>query len=459
LIDSTVMGKIFFRSTNRRAPLVSFQEALLAGQAPDYGLYVPVEIPQFTREELASFLQLSYPEIATVVLEKFIQEIERDVLKSIAAKVYNFEIPLEKVEEGFYLMRLDRGPTASFKDFAARMMARLMEYFARKEKRQLTVLVATSGDTGGAVASAFLGLEGIRVVILFPEGEVTRRQRLQMTTPGNNITAVAVKGKFDDCQALVKQAFNDRSLSWLNLTSANSINFGRLLPQAVYYCYAWSRLAGDGIVFSVPCGNFGNLCGGVLARLMGLPVRKFIVAVNENDEFPRFLQSGQYQPVIPSRQCSSNAMNVGHPSNLARLVDWYGGWLTDERDENGRIIQRGYLKVSPDMERMRQDFISFSISEEEVDQTIVSIYEKYGLLLEPHGAVAFRAAWKADVAGPVVVLETAHPAKFPEKIKDLLGVEPVLPESLADLEWRKEEYETITGDYQSLVEFLTRRLL
>jgi len=416
-----------------------------------------VSFPVLTPEEMASFSSASYANIATVVLRKFLQgEMEEQVLEKIAGESYNFDVPLIEVENGLYLLRLDRGPTASFKDFAARMMARLMHYFAARENRRLTVLVATSGDTGGAVAAAFYGLENVSVVVLFPEQEVTSRQRRQMTTLGRNILAVAVRGKFDDCQALVKQAFNDPKLAGLNLTSANSINFGRLLPQAVYYFYAWSRVAGDGVVFSVPSGNFGNLCGGVLARKMGLPVRRFVVAVNENDEFPRFLKTGHYQPVVPSRQCSSNAMNVGHPSNLARLVDWYGGWLTDERDEQGRVLRQGCLKKPPDMEKMRADFLSFSISEAEVDETITSVYRRYGLVLEPHGAVAFRAAQKADLSGPLVVLETADPAKFPEKIRALLGLDPPLPPALLGLEDRPEVYETIPAEYSRLVSLLQR---
>ncbi|MCM8768685.1 MAG: threonine synthase, partial [Candidatus Omnitrophica bacterium] len=400
-----------------------------------------------------------YAQIAAVVLGKFLTgEIEKDVIEKLTAEAYNFEVPIEQLENGLYLMRLDQGPTASFKDFAARIMARMMAYFGQRAGRKLTVLVATSGDTGGAIAHAFAGLKDISVVVLFPEIEVTERQRRQMTTLGGNVLAVAVKGKFDDCQAMVKRAFNDSSLTNMNLTSANSINFGRLLPQAVYYCYAWSKVGGNGLAFSVPSGNFGNLCGGILARKMGLPVRKFVVAVNENDEFPRFLATGLYQPVVPSRKCSSNAMNVGHPSNLARLVDWYGGWLTDERDATGKVIRLGVIKELPDMEKMRQDLVSFSINEEEVNETIRSVYQRYGVILEPHGAVGFRAAKKADLAGPVVVLETAHPAKFPEKIRELLGVEPDLPPSLSNLDKFKESYETIPNEYSCLVQLLKNRI-
>jgi len=357
-------------------------------------------------------------------------------------------------------MRLDRGPTASFKDFAARLMAKLMEYFAKQENKKLTILVATSGDTGGAAAHAFYGLENINVVVLFPEKEITERQRRQMTTLGGNITAVAVQGKFDDCQAIVKRCFNDTELKYLNLTSANSINFGRLLPQTVYYFYAYSRLSCDKIIFSVPSGNFGNLMGGVLAKKMGLPVEKFIVAVNENNEFPNFLTTGNYIPVIPSKECSSNAMNVGHPSNLARLIDLYGGWLLDDRDEKGRVTKKGVLKEKPDMQKLREDFESYSITDSEADETIKKVYEKYKIILEPHGAVAFKAVEKSNLTGLIVSLETADSAKFPEKITELLKIVPELPESLTGLDDKKENYETIENSYKNFKQFLCgRRLL
>ncbi|MBW2975129.1 threonine synthase [Candidatus Woesearchaeota archaeon] len=455
------MQKIMFRSTNKKATLVSFKEALLKGQAPDYGLYMPLEMPKLGKEELDSFRDKGYYEIAFEIAKKFVDDIEEEELKGLIRDAYNFDVPLEKVREGLHIMRLDRGPTASFKDFAARLMARLMHYFAKKEKRKLTVLVATSGDTGGAVAAAFHGLENVNVIVLFPEKEVTGRQRKQMTSLGKNVRAISVKGKFDDCQALVKRAFNDMDLKNLNLTSANSINFGRLMPQIVYYIYAYSRLAkkeGDEIIFSVPCGNFGDLMGGVLAKEMGLPVERFIVAVNENDEFPNFLKTGEYEPVVPSKECSSNAMNVGHPSNMARLIELYGGWLIDERNEKGEVIRKGVLKERPDMEALRRNFLSFSISNEEVDQTIKEVYERYDILLEPHGAVGIAAVEKAKLNGLTVSLETAHPAKFPQKIKELLNIEPEVPESLSGLDDKEEEFEVIENDYDKFKGIIKSKL-
>lgn len=447
---------LLFRSTNRKAREVGLKEAIFKGQPEDYGLYMPVYIPFLSRDEIDSFKHKNYPEIALDIIHRFtINEIPLSKLEQMVFDAYNFDVPIQKVHNGFYLLWLTKGPTASFKDFAARMLARIMEYFAKAENRKITVLVATSGDTGGAVANAFYNLENVRVVVLFPYKEVTERQRRQMTTLGNNISAIGVNGKFDDCQAIVKRAFNDRELKYLSLTSANSINFGRLLPQIVYYFYAYSRIEAKDIVFSVPSGNFGNLMGGVFAKKMGLPVRKFVVAVNENDEFPNFLQTGKYQPVVPSRECSSNAMNVGHPSNLARLVDLYGGWLTDERDEKtGEVIKRGVIKKPPDMEKLRSDFVSYSITEEEVDEIIRRFYKDYGIIIEPHGAVGIKAAEKSSESPPIVSFETADPAKFPEKIRDLLGIEPPVPASLQDIDSRKEDFEIIENEYEIFRKYL-----
>ncbi|MFH2028423.1 MAG: threonine synthase [Nanoarchaeota archaeon] len=447
------MDKIMFRSTNREAELVSFKDALLKGQAPDYGLYMPNVIPKF--DDIGTFKKMEYYEIMVEIAKKFLDgDIDEQELRKLCKDAYNFEIPLEKVNDDLYIMRLDQGPTASFKDFAARLMARLMHYFAKKENKKLTVLVATSGDTGGAVAAAYHGLENAEVVVLFPEKEVTERQRKQMTTLGKNVRAIAVKGKFDDCQALVKRAFNDPKLENLNLTSANSINFGRLMPQIGYYVYAWSRLAKDKIIFSVPCGNFGDLMGGVLGKEMGLPVEKFIAAVNENDEFPNFLRTGYYEPVVPSKECSSNAMNVGHPSNLARLIDLYGGWMADGRDENGIVVKKGVLIKKPNMKRLRKDFVSFPITNKEVDECIKKYYEEYGMIIEPHGAVGLKAVEKAQLPGLIVSLETADPAKFPQEVKKVIGIDPKVPKSLAGIEDKEEKFKTIDNDYEKLKQVL-----
>ncbi len=453
------MQKILYRSTNKKSDLVSLKEALLKGQAPDYGLYVPTFIPRLTEEEIQSFRNKKYHEIAFVVIKKFLQnEIDEEDLRVLTKESYNFYVPLEEVEDSLFIMRLDRGPTASFKDFAARLMARLMHHFAKEEGKHLTVLASTSGDTGGAVADAFYGLNNINVIVLFPKNGVSEIQRKQMTTLGKNIGALAVEGTFDDCQAIVKQAFNDKELEKLNLTSANSINFGRLMPQAVYYFYAYSKL-NDRVIFSVPSGNFGNLLGGVIAREMGLDVEKFIVAVNENDEFPNFLKTGIYKPVEPPRKCSSNSMNIGHPSNLARLIDLYGGWLYDKRNKDGKIVKKGVLKEKPDMKKLRKDFASFSITDEEVAKTIKKFYMKYKRLLEPHGAVGWCALekyMKNNKIDLAVSLETADPAKFPDEINRLLGIKPKIPKSIAKLSNKHEHFEVIEKDYKKFKKLLLR---
>ncbi len=349
------MSTLLFQSTNRQSPPVSLREALLQGQAPDRGLYFPEEFPRLAPAEIAAFAQLPYHEVAFRVLAKFTDGIipEAD-LAAMCRDAYNFSIPLEKIYDRVFLMRLDQGPTASFKDFAAQMMARMFGRFLREDGRHVTILTATSGDTGSAVAHAFHNIPGVRVIVLFPLAEISESQRKMMTTLRDNIRTVAIDGKFDDCQAMVKQAFADPALNHLSLSSANSINIGRLLPQSVYYFYAASRLAqpGEPMVFSIPSGNFGDMMGAVVARQMGLPVRKIIVPVNDNDAFPKFLASGVYQKISPSRNSVSNAMNVGHPSNLARLVAVYGGQM----DETGAIHRQ------PDLAAMRRDLFSTSVS-------------------------------------------------------------------------------------------------
>lgn len=448
----SVGGKILFQSTNGRSPLVGLREALLQGQAPDRGLYMPVEFPRLGPDEIAAMGELPYWEIAFRVLRRYTGGVMADdALAELCRDAYQFDVPLERVTGRAWVMRLDRGPTASFKDFAARLMARLIALFVGETGRSLTILTATSGDTGSAVASAFAGLPGIRVVVLFPEQEVSRLQRKQMTTLGGNIRTVAVAGKFDDCQAMVKRAFADPALSGLSLSSANSINIGRLMPQTVYYFYAASRVAmrDEPVLFAVPSGNFGNMMGAVLAGRMGLAIKRLVVAVNANDEFPRMLATGVYEKIEPSRPCLSNAMNVGHPSNLARLVAVYGGRM----DEHGVICQE------PDMAAMRRDIFSTSVSDERTLGTIRSAWDAHRLLLEPHGAVGWcglqdYASRGADREAPAVVLETAHPAKFPEDIERCLGFSPVLPACLEAVIRLPEVYDRMQADYERFREYL-----
>ncbi|MBU0616466.1 MAG: threonine synthase, partial [Planctomycetes bacterium] len=445
-----------FYSTNHNVPLVTLDDALLQGQAGDRGLFMPERYPALTADELAALGDKSYPEVAHAVLRKYTAGVFDDTtLKRLCDDAYDYDVPLEHVVGRRHLMRLDRGPTASFKDFAARMMARWMSVLMENQDGELVILTATSGDTGSAVAHAYQGVERVRVVVLFPPDEVSDRQRKQMTTIGGNVTTIAVTGKFDDCQAMVKRAFADPDLVGIRLTSANSINIGRLLPQAVYYVYAYVKLADaaggrdarptlEPIVACVPSGNFGDMMGAIIAKRMGLPIECLVIATNANDEVPIFLRTGKYEKIVPSRVCISNAMNVGHPSNLARLIDVYGGWMD----------KTGVIREQPDMDRMRRDLYAVSISDDETRATIRDAYKRHGVILEPHGAVGWAGLeryWRENVtdSDPLAVsVETAHPAKFPEEIQATIGVDPEVPPSLVGLEDRPESYETMSTDYE-----------
>ena len=447
-----------YYSTNRKSPEVTFREALLKGLAPDGGLYMPVSIPSLTQAELESFSGNAYYEIASKVLNKIIgNEIDSNDLMKLCRDAYNFDLPLEKVYERKYIMRLDQGPSASFKDFAARMMSRLMQHYLASDNQQLTILTATSGDTGSAVASAFYGLKNIKVIILFPGNEVTQMQRKQMTTLNDNIEVIGIDGKFDDCQRLVKKTFSDPSLSHLPLSSANSINIGRLLPQSVYYFYAWSLLSGrldDKVVFSVPSGNFGNLMGGIIAREMGLPVKNFIISTNENNEVPEFLRTGYYRSISPSKNCISSAMNVGHPSNLARIISLYDGIM----DETGTITKQ------PDLKKMRKDFFAVSATDNKTRTVIADIHKRYNILLEPHGAIAWygiiefcRFYRNLNFEMQLFIsLETAHPAKFSQEFKQIINVDPPLPHSLSGIEEKTENYLSMENNYKILKEHILK---
>lgn len=451
---------IKFYSTNHKAEIQEFKGALLKGLAPDRGLYMPQIIPVFSREEIAAFSTMEYHEIAFEVGKKFlVGQIDEDSLKALVKDAYDYEVPLEQVYERKYVMRLDQGPTASFKDFAARMMGRLMNYYLKQDKETLLILTATSGDTGSAIANAFYGLDNIKVVVLFPEKEVTNRQRKQMTTLGKNVQIISVDGKFDDCQALVKEAFSDPDLNYLKLSSANSINIGRLVPQIIYYFYAFAQLrSGDEnekIIFSIPSGNFGDMMGGVFAKHMGLPVEKFIIATNSNDEFPKYLETGQYTTIVPSINCISSAMNVGHPSNIARLITLYGG----------KMDEKGNISKAPDLSLMRQYFYGVSVDNEATRATIKEAYDQYSLLLEPHGAVGWKGLKdylkthpEKDLKDQLFVsLETAHPAKFPEEITRILGIDPPLPKSLENLDDKEEYVDQIKLNFPAFKAYLRKK--
>ena len=449
---------VTFRSTNRTVEGYTLGQALLTGQAPDRGLFMPDPIPAWSLDELRAMRDLSYPQIAHAVLGRYVgDEFDDATLAALCDDAYDYDVPLEHVCNNRYVLRLDRGPTASFKDFAARMMGRMLGRLIQPGEPPLVILTATSGDTGSAVAQAFAGVDDIEVVVLFPIDEVSDRQRKQMTTIGGNVATIAVDGKFDDCQAMVKRAFSDPRVSGIRLSSANSINIGRLLPQSVYYIYAWLRLAdvdaGQPAVFCVPSGNLGNLCGGLLAQGAGLPVRRWVVATNANDEVPIFFRTHEYEKRVPSRVCISNAMNVGHPSNLTRLVDLYGGWL----DETGLLIDL------PDMERLHREMWSVSIDDAETRATIGAAWRDHGLMLEPHGAVGWAALERyfefeeTDPDALAICLETAHPAKFPEEVLAITGAEPDPPPALAALDTLTEQYESMDVDYEAFRTWLSTR--
>ncbi|MBN2360704.1 MAG: threonine synthase [Deltaproteobacteria bacterium] len=447
-----------FYSTNRTVPLCTLRDALLQGQAPDRGLYLPREYHPLNADDLRGLKGKPYFEVAHALLKRFTGGIIDDhKLLAACRSAYDYEVPLEHVTGRRFVMRLDQGPTASFKDFAARMMARWMSALMDQDQGELVILTATSGDTGSAVAHAYHGVERVQVVVLFPVAEVSNRQRKQMTTLGGNITTIGVDGKFDDCQAMVKRAFADPDLKAIRLTSANSINIGRLLPQAVYYFYAYAGLADlqklEPAVFAVPSGNFGDMMGAVIAKKMGLPISRLVIATNANDEVPKFLATGRYDKIVPSRVCISNAMNVGHPSNLARLVDAYGGWM----DETGQV------KEPPDLDQMRRDLYAVSVDDEQTRAAIRHAFDEFRLLLEPHGAVGWAGLLRFlddDKPRPeplCISIETAHPAKFPEEIKALVGLDPPLPLSLTGLEDRPESYQTMAVDYAAFKRLVAER--
>lgn len=444
-----------YYSTERDRPdgfkeTVSFKEALAMGQAPDSGLFMPDAIPTIPLEAFAALKGKPFHEAGRLMLTEFLKgDLEASAVDEIVRDAHDFPVPLERADDRTWIMRLDQGPTASFKDFAARVLARLMTRL-REPSAKMTVLVATSGDTGSAVGEAFKGLSGVRVFILYPEREVSPTQKKQLDTIGGNVQALSVSGTFDDCQALVKRAFGDTDLAPLGLTSANSINFGRTLPQSFYYAWAWAQVAegNEPVVFSIPSGNFGNAFGCELARRMGVPVTKIVMAVNGNDEFPRFLAGAPYAPMKPSRACLSSAMNVGHPSNLARFFDLFGGAVDKE----------GLVRREPDRETMRRVIFSTSVSDDDTSATMRRVWDERKILLEPHGAVGWAGleryrAETGDMA-KAIVLETAHPAKFPEAVKGALGFEPEPPESLRAAAARTGTATPLPADFDALKSFL-----
>ncbi len=450
--------RILYHSTNRDTASkanskesFTFKQALFMGLAPDNGLLMPSEIPKLPKRFIMGLKGKPYPEVAYEILKKFLSaEIKDEELKEIVKSSYNFGIPMEKLDGLTWIVRLDRGPTASFKDFAAILMARLMQKLKPKNKK-ITILVATSGDTGSAIGEAFRGLKGIKVYILYPKNEVSSIQKRHMDTIGKNVTTISIEGKFDDCQKMVKRAFADPDLKRLNLTSGNSISIGRILPQIVYYFYAYANIVDDfkPVVFSIPSGNFGNSFGCEFARRMGLPVKKILIATNENDEFPRFLKTGVYKKVEPAKNCISNAMNIGNPNNLVRYFSLY----------HGMIDKNGIVHKNPNINEMKKHIFSVAISDKETIRIISWVYVKYDTIVEPHGAVGIAALQKyrkLDKKTLAICIETAHPAKFPETIKKELKIWPGMPKSMRIIYRRKGEPYHLSKSYSAFKRFLLK---
>ena len=432
---------IYF-STNKSSIPVSLKKATLEGLAPDGGLYVPSEIPRFSQEEIALLEGASFNNIAFAIAKKFIDgAIPPEQLRDIIESCYTFDTPIVQLDSSTFVEELFCGPTLAFKDYGARFLARLTGYFAAEEEKLITVLVATSGDTGSAVAYGFQGIANTRVVLLYPSGKVSPLQEQQLTTAGGNVHALEVQGDFDDCQRMVKQAFVDPTLSKsLTLTSANSINISRLIPQSFYYGWAAlqlkERYGFSAPLFSVPSGNYGNLTAGVLAKRMGFPIGHFIAASNANDSVTRYIDEGRYEP-RPTITTLSTAMDVGNPSNFARLRYFYHN----------------------DYASMGRDITGIAVSDEETITTIRSVHERFGYVMEPHTTVAFRALERYrsldnHAEEPGIILSTAHPAKFLEAIEEALDKKIGIPSNLQELMEKKKNATLIRPEYKELASFL-----
>lgn len=426
-----------YYSLNHNAPNVSFEEAVVKGLASDKGLYFPESIQPLAADFFENIEKLSHEEIAFQAIQQFVgDEIPADTLRQIIAETLCFDFPVVEVENGIYSLELFHGPTMAFKDVGARFMSRCIAYFNRNDpSKKNTVLVATSGDTGGAVASGFLGVTGVDVVILYPSGKVSDIQERQLTTLGQNIKALEVDGVFDDCQDMVKKAFLDAELADVHLTSANSINIARWLPQMFYFFFAYKalKLQQKPLVFSCPSGNFGNICAGIIAKKLGLPIEHFVAATNANDTVPRFLENGVYDPK-PSIATISNAMDVGNPSNFVRIQEMY----------------------QHDLKQFEKDFSSYTFSDAATLEAMKTIQEKKGYIAEPHGAVGYLGLKKElqnhpDALG--IFLETAHPIKFLDIVEHALGVTLPIPPQIESV-LNKDKISTKIKTYEELKAFL-----
>jgi threonine synthase len=424
-------------STRNHQQIVSLKEAVVRGLAEDGGLYMPMRIPILSQDFIKNLSKLSQTELFYAIAQNLIGDtMPPQTLHDIIEEVFNFDLPVVHLHDAVYSLELFHGPTLAFKDVGARFMSRLLAYFYRNENQTLQVVVATSGDTGSAVAAGFYEVPGIQVFILYPKGKVSYLQEKQLTTWGKNITAIEVEGTFDDCQVLVKQLLSDTELNAkLKITSANSINIARLIPQSFYYFNSFAQLQslGKPIVYAVPSGNFGNLTGGILAQKMGLPIRQFIAATNMNDVVPQYLKSGLYQPQS-SKATISNAMDVGAPSNFERLQNFFP-LFTDFHE----AIQ------------------GFSYTDEQTGAIMKKVYETYGYQLDPHGAVAYMGLMEYLKTHPEytgVFLETAHPAKFKDTVESILGVSLALPESLQVFANKEKKSICIDNHYQTVVDII-----
>ncbi len=431
---------MIYYSTNKKAPVATLEKAVVKGLAEDRGLYMPEQIRQLPKEFFDNIQEMSFQELSYRVADAFFgEDVDAESLKRIVYDTLSFDCPVERVTDNIYSLELFHGPTLAFKDVGARFMARLLQYFIKKEgeTKEVNVLVATSGDTGSAVANGFLGVEGIHVYVLYPKGKVSPIQECQFTTLGKNITAIEVDGVFDDCQALVKSAFMDEELNnHMKLTSANSINVARFLPQSFYYFNAYARMKAlglaDNLVMCVPSGNFGNICSALFGRKMGLPVKRFIAANNANDIFYNYLQTGKYEPKA-SIQTLANAMDVGDPSNFARIYDLHNG----------------------SHEAITEYISGATYKDEQIRATMQQCYNETGYTLDPHGACGYQALKDLLNDGEVgVFCETAHPAKFKEKVDEIIGIDVEIPERLADFMKGTKQSVPLGKDFAGFKKFL-----
>ena len=449
-----------YYSTNGKAPIADLQKAVVKGLAEDRGLYMPERINKLPQAFFDDMADMKFQDIAYTVADAFFgEDVDGDALQDLVYDTLQFDCPIKKIKDNIYVLELFHGPTLAFKDVGARFMARLLQYFLRNGSvncdtvavpSTVNVLVATSGDTGSAVANGFLGVEGIHVYVLYPKGKVSPIQECQFTTLGKNITAIEVDGVFDDCQRLVKSAFMDEELNrHMMLTSANSINVARFLPQAFYYFNAAARLNAvsntkdSQLVMCVPSGNFGNICAALFGHQMGLPVSRFIAANNANDIFYNYLQTGKYEPK-PSKQTLANAMDVGDPSNFARIINLYS--------ENGKLS-------SEETHRRITSLISgATYSDEQIKETMRKCYAETGYVLDPHGACGYRALEEQLKPGEIgIFCETAHPAKFKEKVDEILGIDVEIPERLQAFMKGTKQSIPMTKEFADFKEYLLKQ--